>query len=476
MKKINIIIFIFVLVISVVVYKDMNLYFNVKIQPTKLAKAPVEGNWIVVKYIRVGSSNLTNEEAEKFIGNKAAFASKEVKFNKDVCKNPNYKIKLVDAENYFMTNFKVKPSVFGISESKVKIITVSSKNSFFDEFILINNNYMIKSYEGVLLFMQREGMNVQSILDKPQSSQTSEGEKEFKAKNGLLLGLRYQDGSGYNYKTIWISHSGGNDFSIKQVNNLLVPRKNGFSIVGVDHVQNNSIDRDEIWEGVLSKTTNSIIQQAKPSNSNINYKINFVGNEYISLENEKLKANDTGQYIEDSYLSVVPLDNIYGNSIGFSKIVRSEDSSILKRSAESFAQRNGKTLSQAEKDELETNWGIIRSRGKWILRGRVDEGDFSVGITTPNILTTYDELSIPFKEIENKFPGTVDAYTSINKDFMVVISKTDLKVVKINNGSIGNTVNTINFNLGEQAVMSQWATGNYVDNWAKLIDDISWEK
>ncbi|MFL0248964.1 hypothetical protein ACJDT4_00900 [Clostridium neuense] len=474
MKKINSIIFIFVIIIAFILYKNMNLYFNVRIAPTRNTKVPLYGVWTVSKFQIAGQTDLTDEKIKAFIGEKATFTNVEAKFNNDICKRPNYKIKIVDAEKYFLSNFKIKASEVGINEKDVKVITISSRNSFYDEYIQINDNYILKNYQGVFFFLKKNGV----VQNKQKEFEYSKNKEDYKRKtemqNGVLMGLRCQTDNGYEYKTLWIYGKGQNQFQSKEINNLIVPRKNGFMVIGVDKINENGVyARDQIWTGTLNTATNNIVRTIhKPQQNDIDYKINFVGNEYISLESNDLKSNSDGKYVAKSYLSVLPLDNIYGNSIAFSKIIGPNSDGLLSKNAEEYLGKIGKPNYKLDKDELETNWGIIRYKGKWILRGRVANENFSVNVETPKILTTYDNLLIPFKNIQDKFPGALDAYTSLNNNFMLVVESNDIKIVSIDNDTIGKVQKIIPIDEKAQVVMSQWATGTYVDKWNKNFQDI----
>lgn len=475
MKKINFIIFIFVIVISIVLYKNMNLYFNVRIAPTRTTKVPLYGEWTVSKFQIAGQTDLTNEKIKDFIGKKATFSNFEAKFDNDICKRPNYKIKVVDAEKYFLSNFKIKASEVGISEKNVKVITISSRNSFYDEYIQVSDNYVLKNYQGVFFFLKKNGVIKNKQKEIQYNKSREDDGRKSSLQNGVLLGLRCSTDYGYEYKTFWIYNKGRNQFQSKEMSNLIVPRKNGFMIIGIDKINENGIySRDQIWTGTLNTATGSIVKNIrKPQQNDINYKINFVGNEYISLENDDLKSNSDGKYVAKSYLEVLPLDNIYGNSIAFSKIIGTNSSDdLLSKNAEDYLGRIGKPDYKFDKDELETNWGIIRYKGKWIVRGRVANQNFSVNIETPKVLTTYDNLFIPFKNIQDKFPNALDAYTSLNNNFMLVIENNDIKIVDVDNDMIGKVEKIIPIDEDTQVVMSQWAAGTYVDKWSKNFQGI----
>ncbi len=61
-----------------------------------------------------------------------------------------------------------------------------------------------------------------------------------KLETGLLLGIKIptydeeHEVSNWEYKTIWINSQDRNIISVYELDNLLVPRKNGFWLVHVD--------------------------------------------------------------------------------------------------------------------------------------------------------------------------------------------------------------------------------------------------
>ena len=96
---------------------------------------------------------------------------------------------------------------------------------------------------------------------------------------------------------------------------------------------------------------------------------------------------------------------------------------MLSKNAEEYLEKIGKPDIKLNKDELQTNWGIVRMKESGLLRGRVANENFSVNVEPPKILTTYDQLFIPFKTIKSKFPDALDAYTSLNNNFMISNNK-----------------------------------------------------
>ncbi|WP_070109763.1 hypothetical protein [Clostridium acetireducens] len=456
MKKISYLVIVPVFILMIFAFKNIKLSFTPKIVPRKIINVPLEGNWIVEKYTFINDSSITKEEAKNYIGEKAHFDKNTVYFNKEICKEPNFKVKIVNSKSYFWDKFKIKDSSIGIKNEYMKVITISSKeDKFFDEYIQIDKNYVIKNQEGLLLFFKREGSQGKlklNLKEKDSKIIISNIEKEIKYKSGVLLGLRFNDEEyKYNYRTLWISYNYGKFDKLKEIENILVPRKNGFFKVGVqDNV---------LW----AEDFNS----CKKINENHKYKnsrdlgcgkIIFIGNEYISID----KVLD----FQESYLRVFPLDNLQGEGLNIHSV-----SNSLSNIFNSYEE---KYKTAVNKKDMCKNWAVVRRSGRWILRGRVNfndsKMDYDISYAPPKKIVNYDELYPSFNVIKSKVPLATDAYTSPNRDFIIIFTKTNLMVAHLKNGVIGDIAINVNLKEGEEPIMCQWATGTYVDSWTKQVE------
>ena len=86
-------------------------------------------------------------------------------------------------------------------------------------------------------------------------------------------------------------------------------------------------------------------------------------------------------------------------------------------------------------------------------------------------IATYDDLYPSFDVVKNKIPDVLDAYTSPNRDFIVILTKNDIKVFSLNDRGIGKLQTVFKLKNGETSVMAQWAVGNYINAWDKLFEN-----
>lgn len=429
-------------------YKNVTLPLAPKIQARTLKTSPLFGDWYVDKYVTLKDKSSYNNEPDKYLGKVAHFSNESIFFNDEGLTNPSFKVKLVNSKDYFWDNYKVKADMIGIDEEYIQIITISSKEHFFDEYLKIDETHIAKYYEGLLLFFTKETSTnekqVQKSIDYTQLA--SEKEQEVRTKSGLLLGLK----SNNSYRTIWISEVNNNFMDIVQTDDILLPRMSGFWKIGTDGTS--------LWAAPMASDTTKDSKDDIQCIQNLqDVSVLFAGNDFICIDNK-------------NNLQVLPLDNLKGDPLELSKIfVREKDS----RSIDGLSNGN---IAKA-KEFSETNWGVFRRGGRWILRGRkssIDKDDFEefdITYAAPNSLTTYDDLYPSFNIIKTKIPEAVDAFSSPNKDFLVVLTDKELLTLPIQGNSLGDVKQRIALKKDETAVMASWATGHYVDEWLKKVKE-----
>lgn len=433
-------------------YKNIDFPLTPKIEPRKIYSPPLSGEWLVEKYVIFNNNSENKTILEKYLGQAAHFSKDSVFFSKEGCTEPNFKVKLVNSKNYFWDNFKIKIKTIGIEQEYVQVVTINSKERFFDEYIKLDESLLVKAHEGVLLFFKKaEVENDSNAINSKKSVNytrlVSEKERESRAKSGLLLGLKYknyEDSQSFNYRTLWISKINNNYMNIAETQDILLPRMNGFwKIVS---------DKNHLRVTPISEKQKEDMKYIRPVN---NASILFAGSDFISIDNNNL-------------LQVLPLDNLLGNPIQLSKTFGKEEDTPSLDSLNEFAANNSHKFNQ-------TNWGVFRRGGRWILRGRTNFNrnhrfkDFDIAYAAPRSLTTYDALYPSFNTIKTKIPEALDAFSSPNRDFVVVLTEKELLVLSIEGNSLGSLKQKFPLNEGESPVMAHWAMGYYVDEWAKKM-------
>lgn len=446
MKKLYLLFIIVSLVLVFVIYKNAALPIAPKIEARTLQTLPLSGDWYVEKCITLKDKNSYKNEPDKYLGKIAHFSRESIYFDDEGVTDPDFKVKLVNPKSYFWDNYKIKVSALGIDKEYIQIITISSKEHFYDEYLKIDETHAAKYHEGLLLFFTRENPAHTNYIQKPidYAQLASEREQEARTKSGLLLGLKYKN----SYRTIWVSQVNNKFMDIAQTKDILLPRMSGFWKIGTDEAS--------IWTAPITGSTSKdpkkdIRYIGKPQNVSIL----FAGNDFICINNKNI-------------LQVLPLDNLQGDPLELSKIF------IREKGLSSIDSLSSDNVAKAM-EFSETNWGLFRRGGRWVLRGRKaspDKGDFKefdIAYAAPRSLTTYDDLYPSFNTIKAKIPEAVDAFSSPNKDFVVVLTNKELLVLTIQGSSLGEIKQRTSLRKNETVVMANWATGHYVDEWSKRI-------
>lgn len=450
--------------------ENVALSFDPKIMPRKNANLPIEGSFIVDKYVYVGSSQVDGNSLK---GETAFFSRDAAYFGREVCNNPTYKSRIVEADSYLWDTYKVRAVSLGIKQKELQVITISSEEKFFDEYIKLEDNHLLKGYGGVLIFLKKESGDNKTIAKYDIAEENSKlivsnSEKELKSKSGVLLGLKYKDKetAQYAYRTLWISYVNGSFNEVIEMPDLLVPRQTGFWRMGV--VYDEYRKSYKLWAFPYVRAYPTVVPVQSDLRPRITDDINirFVGNDYICVEESISNTESKNNKME---YKILPIDKLEANGEDIVKIFGKEADSALKKSGEIYSRRTYGDV------EYNTSLGLIRRSGRWVLRGRVLPSsskalpyvDFDIPYAPPRTFTAYDDLYPPFNIIKQEVPDALDAFTSPNRDFVVVVTNSKLLLKPIVGNNLGDTVMKIDLNEEETVIMSQWSLGRYVEDWAK---------
>jgi hypothetical protein len=101
----------------------------------------------------------------------------------------------------------------------------------------------------------------------------------------------------------------------------------------------------------------------------------------------------------------------------------------------------GSTMDESFEEE---NFYMQRKNGHWFLKGRLNYSnnnvfgyyDFNINLIIPYSLVRYDVLAVPWKDIKDRVPDAIDAFTSPNEDLAVIVSDRRLYIYQINEGRL----------------------------------------
>ncbi len=449
---------------------------------------PILGEW---KVMNVKPQDISKLSTDKTWNNTiASFSTAIATLGNNYCKKPIYKTKIVDAESYLFSNYKGTPSYLDIKQKEIQIITITSENNFFYEFMKVDDNSIITNVDGMFLFLKKVSKNASassSIASKMETTEEVDANDSSKSKkSGVLIGLRSikkatSESSSpididYSYRTLWICFRNNTLDTINQTQNIFLPRMSGFWTLESTRIKNDDY-LNAFPFGTQAQTL------SVPTSTYVQSKaITFAANDYISIA--KTVQNSTSLESDvtfSSSLQVLPIDNLNSKAaIKITQLTSTSGGTALKESAAAYANlQNNKSSSL--KDVQDDNWGVFRKNGHWILQGRLNymsadpKGvlDFLVPIVAPKILIGYDDLSPSWSSIQEKVPDAVDAISSPNKDILITLSNTILSIYKLTNNQISPLplAQVVLQAGGEKLIMDQWALGDYyTDSWTKSFN------
>lgn len=221
-------------------------------------------------------------------------------------------------------------------------------------------------------------------------------------------------------------------------------------------------------------------------------RIYYAGNNYASIMTNYF---DTGggtyksSYDDFKMHEIGTLSNLDGldNSETLFNLLDKSEQLKLK----GYSQKYDKNISSDEYTKVDQlidskNLQLFRKEGKWQVsiplfnvyqhngngsNGRTVEKYINTDIELPTKITSYDSLCIDWNEIKQKIPQAKDAVSSPNYDMLTVLTPSKLLVFKNPKLGIDKPSLSIDVDENESIILNQWATGEYVDKWTKLISD-----
>ena len=490
MKKI---ILICILLLSLILMSSCNINDGPaadRIMAPENQTSPINGKWIV-------SSNLQNLDSEEVDLKEDIQLNKEVLFHKEAVvigdeysTEPSFKFKTVNASDYLLYKYKTTPNNLGIKDSTINVITILNENQYFYEFIKYGNDELLVNIEDNFYKLSKlvdevslDEINRYIGVEK-NTVRALNIEEVDESKSGLLLGIKIPtyDEKGkladWDYKTIWINSLNNKVASVYELDDLLVPRKNGFWKVNVNRNYNGLI-QDEITATPLFKLPESsaiidgnemdLFLSNRPYGKEdqdivaVLNNILFVGNDYISIEKiDKFKQ-------EKKTLEVYAMDNIdEKRPINLSDLIGDDGKRLFTEGAQGVVSIDTQT------NLNEGNVGIVRKSGYWTIKGRVNYvqnneelyKDFNIKAIPPKEMINYDAHIVSWNELKMSIPETIDAFTSPNNDIIVVSTHSHLLVYNIIDGTLINKP-LAKIKLPENAsiIMSEWSVGRYPTIW-----------
>ena len=496
MKKIYLIL---ILIISLFLMTSCNIVegdASERIAPPNNNIPPILGKWVIEDVVKSSYLN-ANSNIDTFIGREALFHKDGVVIGDSYTTKPSFKIKYVNAADYLLYKYKSTPQAIGIEEESLEVVTILNDNTYFYEFIKIDDDNMMINIDDTFYSMSRvvEEVSLEEIqryinIEKTML-RTFGAVEEENLQTGVLLGIKiptYDEGNQvpeWDYKTIWINSQNSNITNVYELDKLLMPRKNGFWIIDTERkisenyiadditaIPQFRVAKDVVIEDDLSyymarMEKETLILNEKNKSPSILKNILFLGNDYISVENIDLDRSSRRT------LQVYAIDNLQEKKpIKLTDLIGEDGKEIFSEGARSVLSVDPTIIPNEE------NVGLTRRNGYWIFNGRINYKqneeelykDFNLRAIPPKEMVSYDDLSIPWDAIRLMIPDVMDVFASPNNEFIVIITSSHMIIYYVENGDIINEpVAKIKLPYDSSVIMSEWAVGRYTSLWENEV-------
>lgn len=454
-----------------------------KVSPPRNRLTPVVGTWKVDGVIEGGVLKL-GELPELWAGKELQFSEDYALFGDNILERPRYKIKKVDKEEYLLYGHKSFPKDLDMSGKELDVITITDEDKFICEIVRVNDETLILDIDKRSLYLKKISQQLSRRSDIRYHDITGNVEPEEDNgkglfRTGVLVGLA--DDS-YNYRTLWIAATGKKLHPILSVQGILFPRRSGFWRIETRRSADTGNAEDFIIAQPVvidqhedKKALSLEAVQLETGAGGVTRRIGYVGNDYVSVES--IYA-DT----QESVLQVLPIDSLPGiKQVKLSDLSGEAGTTFMEE-----GRRKAIEQLEAEGDSLTVNkqqsesFGLERKMGHWFFKGRINYrkgtrmhySDYNINLIPPAELVFYDELSVPWTAVKDKAPEAVDVFTSPNRDIAIVTTRKELIIFGISNEKLDDQpLSKVPIRAGETVIMSEWATGRYVEAWESNIKE-----
>ncbi len=446
------------------------------VETPNLGESPVYGKWVISKLIYNENLDLDSFKFKDIIDSEVIFTNEKALLINDYIKDVKYQSKRVKLSEYLYNKFNINYKSLGFEDDDDVYVTYisdkSSDDNFYHEVMRLSKDKALLFDNGVILELQLIDQNMDNddlngLIAKGKDEVLKKGEfLGTKGDKGFLLGLKTETGSSipmWKYYTIYIKFSDTTVENVYEINNLMVPRDNGFSKISVDRETKNGlindrliVENNNIYRNQIDEDADLLTDAKKFGDKNMLTSIDFVTNNYINLESYNLNNNRRTLRIYN-LSDLVNRDPIHYNEF------LSEDYKLTPN----------ENLENLESDPF--NIGIFRDKGFWKLKGRknLPNGnfeDFDLNLVLPPSVNKYNKLNIPMSDIKNFKSSIKDAFVSPDSKFLITIENNKLRIYNIlESGIDSNFIFEKDIGNNTDCVMSEWALGKYAKIWKDEI-------
>ncbi|MDO5689347.1 MAG: hypothetical protein Q4G61_03790 [Tissierellia bacterium] len=444
-----------------------------------LENIPIEGTWELIEItplLEVNADILSKYQ----LGEQFYISPEFVKIHDNISWHPSFKSRYVNRLDFVKSKVNISDEDASTITGEGTVYTITDGQIFRQDIMKITEDQIGFIFDNILFSLQKtEDTVAEEVIDQYLSTRgTGENSIEEVVKStedvAVILGIRSSrkdtNGNAFNiYKTIFVREPQDNQPVVFSIRNLLLPRNNGFWMVGTEHLLEEDFTRDVFFAYPIAGGTRENSRYTIGSKNN--YSILFLGKNHVSIEQYDYLSSEKSFAIYD-------LDKLIdGTKMTIADIAGEAGIEVYQNDTLKII---GTTPSEESLQDLfdTTNLGVRRTNGRWVFRSNISIVDRSNLIQreyTLDMLPIIDilpaeSLTIPWDDIKTKVPSAIDAYMSPSGDILIVQAGTELLFYSVRGGIIQNSAPlSIQIAETDRIVMAEWTTGNQAMTWQEMV-------
>lgn len=319
--------------------------------------------------------------------------------------------------------------------------------------------------------------------------------------SGLILGMRYDtridralpyyagDADSLRqpaYYTLFVARRGDTIELEAQVNDLVIPRGDGFFHAGTRRSVYNNWVEDFVWTARPEERPQVPGIQAFNGEYCEGYReqrLLFAGPTHLGIEQRTAGYCDGAAYPwHSSTLAVVPVDSTAHTGLDISRVIGDRAYQTFNgeaaRASERIARQRGEDIYFEMADGA--NWSIKRDKGRWVVVGRVnlsdlpavvDNVDLVLPVEAPRRIVDRNDSELSWEAVRRAVPDATDFFTSPRGDFVLIQRPGRAVAHFVDDGRIGQRATEVRLRPNSTPVLARWASGDRLLHWTRGFDE-----
>lgn len=283
-----------------------------------------------------------------------------------------------------------------------------------------------------------------------------------------------------SYRTLCIRFDAPDSISIREINKIVVPRNNQFWKIEVMRQMQRNWVEDQLICAPIDQQPEAVPLDSMTIAECEGHKLLsllFVGTEFLCYEGTSSGyCQGAAHPWHVNYLKTVRLDDPGSEGIGISSMLTRDAAKAMQQGATKYwATAQDERL---DPDPDERNWGVIRRRGQWVLRGQLDYSaevfrgtfaHFDIDFKLPMGMVGFNELIWPWRKIRATVPDAKDAISSPDKKWLLVLTRSRLLMYAMPDWK---QIRSSDMLPGEIVIMVQWADAAQSEQWREELANL----